>query len=220
MSLLSWFSSGNTRAKDVKEQQNDIPANLSPIVDMTFDDIATQLDFFRSEYIRATKLCQEANDRFSQYRQEIKELRQHVRDEIFANDNLQVALDIERKGHDNLKKQRQSDQLEIKLLKQSVKQHQKQLKDERSARSGLNDYISCLEEQITSQALETKSWLSIDETAQTSLSTMQSDATLLPQPFVVVLVDGDAYSVSFPFHITHISHLILTVVSRSVPPLT
>ena len=134
-----------------------------------FQWLQSELDRVQSEYDRAAALCAQANQQFTQYRKEITTLRQ-------ANTDLSARLAARDEHFVELREAQYW--LDVEKLKRIHVSKDALAFEEEAVRNGLR--LKALE-----QGRSLPMGKSLEEVAQ-----------LRPQPFVVMLIDGDAYQVS------------------------
>lgn len=203
MPLLSWFSYSSTETDAVKNDQNDESGQLTATATnqqpMDFDAIVERVEAMKSELAYAHELCEQANLQFEKYRLDIQELKQSLSIERRSNAVLKETLNVERKNCAALRVQANVDKQEIKRQKVITTQLQARLSTEIASLKAMTQHARTIEQRYAEAQfdLEYLKCITDADRLMQSPTTENKDAPLPALPFVVVLVDGDAYSVRF-----------------------
>lgn len=199
MSLFSWPS--RFRGKPILAEDT-VPQEINQTSDMDFDfeSLADQVEEMRTKYARAMDMCEQANLQFDKYRTEIYELKR----------SLELEGDACIKAHKLLAKQTESNkqlQAQNKNLQTSIRREatqnshlQAMLNAETAALRAMTKHARSQEEKLIDTRLDLE-YLKCTtmEPLPDPAAVSSNDAPLPAQPFVVVLIDGDAYNkVSHP----------------------
>ncbi|OAP59851.1 hypothetical protein AYL99_04853 [Fonsecaea erecta] len=200
MALLPWLSP--FRGKPDAIESNDVQAAsrgtvdaVTPSEDMDFNALADKVEALQSELEYAHELCGEANLQFDKYRTEIHELRMLLASEQQRSDEADRLLVEERQKYVALQAQVRSLQNSLRNGSVLAGQLQARLNTEMASLRAMTKYTRKVEEKLidTQLDLEYLRCTTRPEPLKDSLVTPALDFPLPAQPFVVVLVDGDAY---------------------------
>ncbi|KIX02225.1 uncharacterized protein Z518_08164 [Rhinocladiella mackenziei CBS 650.93] len=201
MPFSSWFSSWFSSIKlqpqaDANEGHIKTEPSFS-IEKMDFDAIADQVEALQHELSYAYELCEQANLQFDKYRVDIHELKTTLANERNAKANLQHQLTTERSHNVVLRTQIHQDKLELKRCRVIATQLQARLNAESDSLASMTKHARTMESRMVDAQFELdylKCATKIEQPLHTPAA-QNPDTPLPAQPFVVVLVDGDAYSV-------------------------
>ena len=201
MPLFSWFASLATPPKALachtreKDQKPEIPPVDEPL---SFEGIADKVESLQHELAFAHELCEQANLQFDKYRVEIGELKTTVANQQKMMSVLRNGLTAEKTHSASLRAQYQECQIEMNKLRFIASQSQARAKMETAALNSMTRHAHALEQQYVDTRFDLE-YLKCVTNAEQFLeqpADPDPDVPLPPQPFVVVLVDGDAYRVS------------------------
>lgn len=201
MPLSSWFPIYKARPEaDNRGAGKVAESPETPSADdfLNFETIADKVEALQEELAYAYHLCEQANLQFDKYRLDIHDLNEYVAALEKANENLQHQLAAEKERTVKYRAQIHQDQVTIKGQKALVTQLQARLDTETASLHAMTKHARSLEQRMidTQFDLEYLKCTTSAEQQPVSASQNQSqDAPLPAQPFVVVLVDGDAYKV-------------------------
>ncbi|KAI1614987.1 hypothetical protein EDD37DRAFT_630219 [Exophiala viscosa] len=193
MGLSSWFSSSTISDKaDEPAPQAATATGLT----MDFDTIVGRVVAMKDELAQAHELCEQANLQFAKYRVEIQELKQSFSAERSSNAVLKEMLSAERKHSAAIRDKANIDKQELKRQKVITTQMQARLNTEAASLNAMTKHAREIEQRYSEAQfdLEYLKCTTDAERALQSPSTDDKDSPLPPLPFVLVLVDGDAYS--------------------------
>ncbi|KAJ9609809.1 hypothetical protein H2200_006138 [Cladophialophora chaetospira] len=199
MPLLSWlspFTGKNELQEDALSNRSgslQTEETLAAYVD--FEALAEKVDELRYELDRARDMCEQANIQFDKYRLEIYNLKQRLDLERDACIKAHRIV-FNESNHNNQLRARNRD-LQTSLKRQTVHsaQLEARLATETSSLRAMTKHARTQEERLidTQLDLEYLRCTTSDARPSPSLAAVNNDAPLPAQPFVVVLVDGDAY---------------------------
>ncbi len=213
MSLLSWSTSSSSRAPAEEdntgpEEQDPPPVSTPPYQPLDFDTIADVFDTLQGELASAlefqdkykalqeeltttVKSRDDANMQCGGYKTQLQSLEKILENQRKQLASLKALLATEKGKHTNVQKQNVEANREIKRLRQSVTQSQTRLTAEAK-------HARVLEQQYVDTKFDLEYLKCTTSTEQPCYQPIAQDpdSPLLTQPFVVVLVDGDAYKVS------------------------
>lgn len=213
MASFPWFSflkaksdvSGSSAAQATAVESD------QSIKSMSFESIADKFEELQADLIYADDLCGQANIQFAKYRTEIYYLRQNM---AFLQQQLAHRTSMYNELHAHAERHR----LDLKREKALSSQLQARLNTETNSLKAMTKQAQVAEQHLADLKFDIedmKCTASMDNPQFLPL-VLNDETPLAPQPFVVVLVDGDAYGVSIfdpeeglPF---------LTVFSNSGPP--
>ena len=201
MPLLSWLSAvrgGPVLDKDSRTSSDERPLQSEEISveDMNFETLADKVGELRAKLDWAYELCDQANLQFDKYRTEAYELKKSLESERDASTKAHKLLTKERNLNAQL--QAQNKNLHIGLRKGTVlaSQLQARLNTEAASSRAMTKHARATEEKLIDTQLDLeylKCTTRVDPPNHALV--VNKDAPLPAQPFVVVLVDGDAYKV-------------------------
>ena len=165
---------------------------------MDFEILADQVQELRAKFDWALGMCEQANSQFDQYRTEIFELKKSLDAErsFFAKANR--LLEKTRKVNEQL--ENQSRKLQASLRRETVlnSQLQARFNTEMASLRAMTKYARTQEEKLIDTQLDLeflKCTTDVEPLSTAAAGPIDNDAPLPAQPFVVVLIDGDAYKV-------------------------
>lgn len=179
MALLSWFSS--TAVAESEEPPR--PKNL------TFDDIASQLVYYKVQYEAAVKTLEETHSELAARRREVDSLQKSIHRERAENGSLLKQVQAAKQNKRDVQK-------ELLVLRSTIERQNVQLSQLRRSYDSLTEHSLKLGEKAEDAQLELEFLKCISSSTKEDKKSPEAVMPLIPQPFVVVLVDGDAYSVS------------------------
>ena len=196
MGLASWFSYPDTESyKDDGAAQ---PASGPTDLTLNFDSIVERVQTIKRDLAYAEELCDQANLQFAKYRVEIEELKKSLSTERSSNAVLKEMLSVERKNCATLREKASVDKQDLKRQRVTTSQLQARLDTETASLNAMTKHARVIEQQYAEAQFDLeylKCTADADRLTQNPLIE-NKDAPLPPVPFVLVLVDGDAYSVS------------------------
>ncbi|KAL2417858.1 hypothetical protein ABEF95_002185 [Exophiala dermatitidis] len=199
MPFSSWFlkSKGQPEVDhDGSEEVDGKTETSSPDELLDFETIADRVEALQQELAYAHHLCEQANLQFDKYRTDLHELKQSVATLQNENEVLRCQLAMERERNMRYRAQIQEDQDTIKSQKVLVTQLQARLNTETTSLHAMAKHARTLEQRLIDAKFDLeylKCTTDAEQQSNISPSTQNLDVPLPAQPFVVVLVDGDAY---------------------------
>jgi len=151
----------------------------------------------KDELAHAHELCEQANLQFAKYRVEIEEFKQSLSTERSSNAVLKEMLSAERKHSAAIRDKANVDKQELKRQRVITTQVQARLNTETASLNAMTKHARDLEQRYAEAQFDLE-YLKCTTDAEKALQsplTENKDSPLPPLPFVLVLVDGDAYSV-------------------------
>ena len=198
MPLFSWLvSSAATASRSPEEGKKNNIFHVNESLD--FGRIADKVESLQQELALARELCERANLRFDKYRAEIDMLKAQVAKQQAKISALHNGLAAEKARSASLQAKFHGSQTEVNKLRLLASQSQAKAKMETAALDSITQHARCLEQQYAETQFDLE-YLKCVTNAERLLERPawpDSNVLLPPQPFVVVLVDGDAYRVSF-----------------------
>lgn len=163
-----------------------------------FEGIADKVEELQRSLEYAHQLCDQANLQFEKYRIDMAELKESLVTEQNSNAGLYRSLAAERAKTSHLDAQVSAMKPELKRQRVLASQLQARLNAEIASLSAMTRHARTLEARLVDAQLDLE-YLRCTTIAEPSLPIVSAnqDAPLPIQPFVVVLVDGDSYKVSF-----------------------
>ncbi len=201
MPFSSWFFPPRPKL-EVPDGDNDggsdRPASRSAIDDMDFEAIADKVENLQLELAYAYDLCEQANLQFDKYRVQLQDLKQDLGTERASNAILKDMLSQERKNSAMLKAQFNFANQEVKRQRVLASQLQARLNTETASLNAMTKHARAVENRFVETQFDLEYLKCTTDAEKLSQApTIQSKDSPIPaQPFVVVLVDGDAYLVS------------------------
>ena len=173
----------------------------SALVDkpLNFEGIADKVESLQRDLAFAHELCEQANLQFDKYRAEINGLKTTVAKQQNVISTLKTGLKAEKSRSAHLQARYQEGQIEMKKLRSVASRSQERAKVEEAALNSMARHVRALEQQYADTQFDLEYLKCVTNAEQLLEQPANPDPTVpLPaQPFVVVLVDGDAYRVSF-----------------------
>jgi len=188
MPMLSWFSSANAGKPG--------PSTDSPN-ELEFDEIADRVEGLHGELITAQQRCEQANAKLAQHRAEISSLQKSLKAKKDSLTYVQQSLATEQAGHVKTRKELQKLRTALMQSQDQKKSLEAQLTQEKAAHAASMEQALRWKQKAANTQFELE-YVKCTTQASTEIekTNWNSEAPLLPLPFVVVLVDGDAYRVS------------------------
>jgi len=199
MPLISWLSPFQSRSnidKDNKRGDDTTSSKfeITPVEDIDFENLADKVEDMRSKLEWAYELCDQANLQFDKYRTEIYEMKRSLESERDACSKAHQLLAKER--HSTACLQGQNKNLQMSLRRETIlaSQLQARFNSESASLKAMTKLARTTEQKLidTRLDLEYVKVCTTEEKAGNEV-TLDTEAPLPAQPFVVVLVDGDAY---------------------------
>ncbi|KIW80972.1 hypothetical protein Z517_03995 [Fonsecaea pedrosoi CBS 271.37] len=198
MALLSWLSPFISKpdVRDSTRFQTTTSLDTKPIEDMDFDTLADKVEALRAQLEYANELCAQANLQFDKYRIELYELRNSLDSARARGDEARRLLVEEQEKRVALQAQAKSLQTSLRNESVLAGQLQARLNTETTSLKAMTKHARRLEERLVDMQLDLEylRCTTNTEPVKDPLVTLAQDSPLPAQPFVVVLVDGDAYS--------------------------
>ncbi|KIV86976.1 hypothetical protein PV11_02549 [Exophiala sideris] len=194
MGLSSWFSYPDTESyKDDAAAQ---PASGPTDLTMNFDSIVERVQTIKRDLAYAEELCDQANLQFAKYRVEIEELKKSLSTERSSNAVLKEMLSVERKNCATLREKASVDKQDLKRQRVTTSQLQARLNTETASLNAMTKHARVIEQQYAEAQFDLEYLKCTTEAERLTQNPLieNKDAPLPPVPFVLVLVDGDAYS--------------------------
>jgi hypothetical protein len=203
MSLSSWISSFRSKPLPVESNETDGTRNASeygqtPVEHTDFETLADRVEELRYELDRARDLCEQANLEFDKYRIEIHRLKCTLDAERDACSKAHKLLTRETDRNKELQNRERNLQISLRRETVSNSQLQARLNTETTSLKAMTRHARALEEKLIDTQLDLE-YLKCTTNVEPPLHptvALDNHAPLPAQPFVVVLVDGDAYNVS------------------------
>ncbi|ETI27295.1 hypothetical protein G647_09485 [Cladophialophora carrionii CBS 160.54] len=202
MSLISWISSFPGKAnpgKSTSMKGQGIPAGQgqTPVEHIDFSTLAHRVEELRYELDRARDICEQANLELDKYRTEIHRLKCTLDAERDACSEAYKLLMREKDRNKELQNRNRNLQNSLKgETTASNSQLQARLNTETASLKAMTKHARILEEKLVDTQLDLeylKCTTSVDHPSTPTVA-LNNHAPLPAQPFVVVLVDGDAYN--------------------------
>ncbi|KAK5513699.1 hypothetical protein LTR07_008416 [Exophiala xenobiotica] len=198
MPFSSWFFPSRSESEVADGNGNGEPnrsASASETDNMDFEAIAEKVEALQLELAYAYDLCEQANLQFDNYRVQLQDLKRDLGTERASNAILKDILSQERKNTAILKTQFNLANQEGKRQRVLASQLQARLNTETASLNAMTKHARAVEQRFVESQFDLeylKCTTDADRISQAP--TIQSKDSPLPaQPFVVVLVDGDAY---------------------------
>jgi hypothetical protein len=223
MPFSSWFFPSRSESEVADGNGNGEPnrsASASETDNMDFEAIAEKVEALQLELAYAYDLCEQANLQFDNYRIQLQDLKRDLGTERVSNAILKDILSQERKNTAILKTQFNLANQEGKRQRVLASQLQARLNTETASLNAMTEHARAVEQRFVESQFDLEYLkCTTDADRLSQAPTIQSKDSPLPaQPFVVVLVDGDAYLVSANLATSVICVLILRpVVTRCFP---
>ncbi|OQV09163.1 hypothetical protein CLAIMM_13323 [Cladophialophora immunda] len=168
---------------------------MEPIEDRDFDTLADKVEALRSELEYAYELCDQANVELDKYRTELYVLRRSLESERESGAEAHRLLVEEQAKCVTLQAQVRTMQTSSRNGSVLAGQLQARLNTEMASLRAMTKHARKLEEKLidTQLDLEYLKCTTNAEPLKDPLIALAQDFPLPAQPFVVVLVDGDAY---------------------------
>ena len=197
MPLISWRSPFRKGKPESRENSSLVEGEGPPGEHMDFSLVAQKVEELCYGLERARDMCEQANLQFDKYRMEIAGLKQRL--EIERDACMKAHKQVFRENNENAQLRGQCRNLQIALKRETVlnSQLQARLATETASLRAVTKHARTQEEKLidTQLDLEYLRCTKGDESTPTT-TVINNDAPLPAQPFVVVLIDGDAYQVS------------------------
>lgn len=164
-----------------------------------FDATAEKVEALQDELANAREMCEQSSLQFDNYRIDFRELRRSLADAQFSNAVLRHRVEDERRNFaNNLTSQRNHFTAERGRLEAATAEVQDNLNVVTVSLQAMTRRAGDLDEQLVNTKFDLEQLKCMTGAGQPiSMPSNQAlDAPLPAQPFVVVLVDGDAYQVS------------------------
>ncbi|KAJ9496711.1 hypothetical protein H2202_007785 [Exophiala xenobiotica] len=198
MPFSSWFFPSRSESEVADGNGNGEPnrsASASETDNMDFEAIAEKVEALQLELAYAYDLCEQANLQFDNYRVQLQDLKWDLGTERASNAILKDILSQGRKNTAILKTQFNLANQEGKRQRVLASQLQARLNTETASLNAMTKHARAVEQRFVESQFDLeylKCTTDADRISQAP--TIQSKDSPLPaQPFVVVLVDGDAY---------------------------
>lgn len=194
MSLYSWLLPYGGKPKPAED---DVAQGSSNPLDISFDfeSLADQVEDLRRKYAEAVDSCEQANLQFDKYRTEMNELKKSL--EAERNACIKAHKLLAKQTETNKQLQAQNKNLQTRLQRETMlnSQIQAKLHTETAALQAMTKHARSQEEKLIDTRLDLEYLkCTIVEPLPDPAVMLRNDAPLPAQPFVVVLVDGDAYN--------------------------
>ncbi|KAK6384830.1 hypothetical protein LTS17_002393 [Exophiala oligosperma] len=199
MSISSWFfpSSKSSKSTPIKRDAPSDQAAARPSTDdsLDFETIAEEVETLQRELAYTRDLCEKANSQFEKYRVDISYLKSDLATERSSNVILKELLTHERNNGHALKAQMNAQIQELKRQRLLMIQMQARIDSDAASLSLITRHAKALETRYaeTQFDLEYLQCVTDAERLGQSPTVQNTDSPLPAQPFVVVLIDGDAY---------------------------
>ena len=167
MGILSFL----TRNDNIEAAPSD------PEINLTVEDMCSQVEYLQAELLRATNLCELANQQFDEFRKQIEVYKSEALGLRKANADLGAKL-VARKGQ---------------LIE--LNEAQRWLDAERLKRITVSHESLAFEEEAIKNGLAVRAVMKSNQSVPKSVPSLEEAACLHSQPFVMLLVDGDQYTV-------------------------
>ena len=187
------LNSKDTRAKHTKGEprvkSNIIPKDPVPkYEELSIDEICDSVEDLQARLHQAEELCAQANIRFDNYRTQISNLEDSLKKLKEKNTNLQKQLADKNKL--GTKSKAKDGPTRAKLRLKQSESDQETLKRTAATREALRHEESVVKNQLEIRKHEDSNNMAVSEEERLD------QLALLPcQPFIIMLVDGDSYSV-------------------------
>jgi hypothetical protein len=203
MPFSSWFFPSRSELEVAdgngnEETNRSASASASETDNMDFEAIAEKVEALQLELAYAYDLCEQANLQFDNYRVQLQDLKLDLGTERASNALLKDILSQERKNTAILKTQFNLANQEGKRQRVLASQLQARLNTEAASLNAMTKHARAAEQRFVESQFDLEYLKCTTDAERLSQApTIQSKDSPLPaQPFVVVLVDGDAYLVS------------------------
>ena len=158
--------------------RNDNSEALSqPEVDLTIDNMCSQVEYLQAELLRATNLCELANKQFDDFRKQIEKYKSEAQNLKKTNADLWTRLEARN----------------VRLIE--LNEAQRWLDAERLKRITVSQESLAFEEEAIKNGLAVRALTKSNPSLPNNVQSLEEAASLPAQPFVILLVDGDQYSV-------------------------
>lgn len=198
MASFSWFpflkakSDGAGSAK-TQEQPSEPTRNVESmnVGSMDFEALADRFEALQDELAYANDLCEQANIQFEKYRTEIYHTKQNMA-------SLKQQLAHQTAMYNVLRAQADKHLIDLKKEKVLNVQLQARLATENNSLKAMTKQAEIAEQHLTEAKFDLEYLKCTTSRGDSQFPPLvpNDEAPLTPQPFVVVLVDGDAYPVS------------------------
>ncbi|KAK5454346.1 hypothetical protein LTS15_006346 [Exophiala xenobiotica] len=198
MPFSSWFFPSRSEldvADGNSKEEPNRSASASETDNMDFEAIAEKVEALQLELAYAYDLCEQANLQFDNYRVQLQDLKRDLGTERASNAILKDILSQERKNTAILKTQFNLANQEGKRQRVLASQLQARLNTEAASLNAMTKHARAVEQRFVESQFDLEYLkCTTDADRLSKAPTIQSKDSPLPaQPFVVVLVDGDAY---------------------------
>lgn len=203
MPISSWLfpSSKSPETIPIKKDapSDNKAARLSTGDVLDFDNIAEQVESLQRELAYTRDLCEQAHLQFEKYHVDISDLKSNLATERASNVILKELLTHERNNCHVLKSQMNAERQELKRHRVLMSQMQARMNSDSASLEAMTRHAQAVEKRYaeTQFDLEYLQYVRDAESVGLSPTVQSTDSPIPPQPFVVVLVDGDAYMVSW-----------------------
>ena len=205
MPLLSWFSSSRSTTTSTNHENNSnaAPGQAGTIAQTCleatdFETLAENVHDLRAKCDQAMDLCEQANLQFEKYRVEALGLKHALKAEREAHANTQRLLDKTKDTNRQLEDLNRKLQTNVKRETVLNAQANARLNTEMASLRAMTKHARLQEERLIDTQLDLEYLKCTTDLVPSSYDmklALDQDAPLPAQPFVVVLVDGDAYKV-------------------------
>ncbi|KIW66436.1 hypothetical protein PV04_05771 [Phialophora macrospora] len=200
MSLSSWISAFRSKAIPLESTEANGTGSASedgqtPVEHIDFATLADRVEELRYELDRARDMCEQANVEFDRYRIEIHRLKCTLDAERDASAKAHKLLMREIDRTKELQNREKNLQISLRRETLSNSQLQARLNTETASLKAMTKHARTQEEKLIDTQLELeylKCTTSVEPPLDPTVA-LDQHAPLPAQPFVVVLVDGDAY---------------------------
>lgn len=195
MASYSWFPFLRAKSNAVDSAETEEPtqnADSTNIESVDFESLADRFEALQDELAYANHLCEQANIQFDNYRTEIYHCKRNM-------ENLQQDLAHQGAMYNILRTQAEKHLVDLKKERVLNAQLQARLATECNSLKAMTKQAEAAEQQLSEAKFDLeflKCTAGIGDSHLPPLA-VSDQAPLTPQPFVVVLVDGDAYPVSY-----------------------
>jgi hypothetical protein len=193
MASFPWFSFLRAKSnvpRSAATQETALKPDQS-VKSISYESIADKFEELQADLAYADDLCGQANIQFAKYRTEIYYFKQNM---AFLQQQLAHRTAMYNELHAQAERQR----LDLKKERARTAQLQARLTTETNSLKAMTKQAQVAEQHLADAKFDIeylKCTTPMDK-PQFSPLVLNDETPLAPQPFVVVLVDGDAYGVS------------------------
>ncbi|KIW12134.1 hypothetical protein PV08_09409 [Exophiala spinifera] len=199
MSLSSWFFPTSKSSEPALTEEDapcdQVAARPSTDDSLDFETIAEKVETLQCELAYSQDLCEQANLQFQKYRVDISDLKLNLATERASNAILKELLTHERNNSHVLKSQLNGEKQELKRQRVLMSQMQARMNSDAASLEAMTRHAQALEKRYAELQfdLEYLQCVADAERLQRSPTVQSTESPVPAQPFVVVLIDGDAY---------------------------